>query len=645
MAKANDDKMLLEASGVGDIYKQMSEELFIRMIKRIKQRGVADLKNNPYLWQLEKINDMHQLNEANINYVVRHTGIARELIDEIIQNEGLKVYKNSAEQIAEDLNRPKPNYNSVQETLKKYAHQTFLEIDNLVNQTLLTTNMPDNAVMKVYKRIIEQTVAEVTTGLKSPDKAVSDTVMKWIDKGIPSGFIDKGGHTWSIERYADTVMQSTTYRVYNEMRTSAADKLGVDTFLMSSHAASRPACAPIQGHIVTKQVDGFNSHDKDVGYVASIYDHGYGEPGGTLGINCHHTLTPFIIGVNKVPDTKIPDPKQAIANGKKQASQRSYERGIREAKYKLEAAKQLGDDKLIRHYQSLLGKRRLGIRKLLDNNEFLHRDYSRERIYKNQKLIDNYKMNLLRKPAPKPVSKPAPKPVVNDIPLMNKVNSLNGISKDNLRDIQSIIDGTSDNVKKLIKQFSNGEIKETNRTSHYNVADNTLYLQRGVYTNDDSIRKSIVNSAIAKKDYGTIFHELGHKIDFEAADGVELSMQANLASSAKREYKKLAKSSGFDNFVNTITFTQEIHNTEGWGSFSDVILGSSSGEINAGSGHYNAKGMIDKKYYSKRLGTEIFANLFEATVTKSESRKLFEKYLPQTTAKFDEILKGYYGQK
>ncbi|MHB9648378.1 phage minor capsid protein [Weissella paramesenteroides] len=643
MAKVNDDQMLLGASVVGDIYSNMAQELFIRMIRRIKKRGVADLKDNPYLWQLEKLNDMHMLNEENIAYVAKQTGVARKLIDEIIQNEGLKVYQNTAEQIADDLNTTTPSYNSVQETLANYAQQTFLDIDNLVNQTLLTTNMSDNATMRVYQKIIEQSVAEVTTGLKSPDKAVSDTVMKWIDKGIPSGFIDKGGHTWSIERYADTVMQSTTYRVYNEMRTSAADELGVDTFLMSSHAASRPACAPIQGHVVTKQVDGFNSHDKDVGYVASIYDHGYGEPGGTLGINCHHTLTPFIIGVNRLPDVNIPDPKHAIANGKKQASQRSFERGIREAKYKLEAAKQLGDDKLIQHYQSLLSKRRLGLRKLIDNNDFLHRDYSRERIYKNQKLIDNYKMNLLRKPAPKPVSKP--KPVVNDIPLINKVNSLNGISKDNLHDIQSIIDGTSENIKKLIKQFSNGEIKETNRTSHYNVADNTLYLQRGVYTNDVSSRKSIANSAIAEKDYGTIFHELGHKIDFEAADGVELSMQANLASSAKREYKKLAKSSGFDNFVNTITFTQEIHNTEGWGGFSDVILGSSSGEINAGSGHYNKKGMIDKKYYSKRLGTEIFANLFEATVTKSESRKLFEKYLPQTTAKFDKILEGYYEQE
>ena len=397
MAKVNDDQMLLGASVVGDIYSKMAQELFIRMIKRIKQRGVADLKDNPYLWQLEKLNDMHMLNEENIAYVAKQTGVARELIDEIIQNEGLKVYQDTAEQIVADTDATTPSYNSVQETLSNYAKQTFLDIDNLVNQTLLTTNLGKNPVMQVYQKIVEQSVAEVTTGLKSPDKAVSDTVMKWIDKGIPSGFIDKGGHTWSIERYADTVMTSTTYRVYNEMRTSAAEELGVDTFIMSAHAASRPACAPIQGHVVTKQRNGFESNEAGVGYVASLYDHGYGEPDGTGGINCHHTLTPFIIGVNKVPDTKIPDPKQAIANGKKQASQRSYERGIRDAKYKLEAAKQLGDDKLIQHYQSLLAKRRLGIRKLLDNNEFLHRDYSRERIYKNQKLLDVYKLKMQHK--------------------------------------------------------------------------------------------------------------------------------------------------------------------------------------------------------------------------------------------------------
>ncbi|NBA12199.1 phage minor capsid protein [Weissella confusa] len=396
MAKVNPDQMTMGASMVGDIYSQMAQELFLRMIQRIKQRGVADLQDNPYLWQLEKLNDMHLLNEENIQYVIEQTGIARELMDEIIQNEGLKVYQNTSEQLAAQLNKKTPQYNSVQDTLARYANQTFLDIDNLVNQTLITTNLGQNSAMRVYQEIIEQSVAEVTTGLKTADKAISDTVMKWIDKGIPSAFVDKGGNTWTIERYARTVMESTTYRVYNEMRTGAAEELGVTTFHMSSHAAARPACAPIQGHIVTKAQHSFDSGDAKVGRVYSLWEHGYGEPSGTMGINCHHVLTPFVIGVNEMPDEDIPDPKQAIANGEKQAKQRAYERGIRDAKYKIAAAKALGDEGLRKRYQALLDSRRAGLRNLIDDNDFLHRDYAREKIYSNQKLNLAYQEKMLK---------------------------------------------------------------------------------------------------------------------------------------------------------------------------------------------------------------------------------------------------------
>ena len=383
----NQDQMTLGASMVGDIYSNMSQELMLRMIRRIKQRGAADLQDDPYLWQLEKLNDIHMLNEQNIQYVVEQTGVAREIIDNVIKHEGLKVYQDTSEQLAEQLRKRTPQYNGVQETLQKYVDQTFLQIDNLINQTLLTTNLGENSAMQVYKSMIEQSVAEVTTGLRTADEAISRTVNKWLDAGIPSAFIDKGGHTWSIERYANTVMTSSTYRVYNEMRTSSAKELGVNTFHMSSHAASRPACAPIQGHIVTMDKQGFESGDKAIGYVASLWSHGYGEPGGTLGINCHHVLTPFVIGVNELPDEDIPKPEDAIENGKKQALQRGYERDIRDAKYKIEAAKALNDEGMQKRYKNILNNKRAGLRQLLNDNDFLKRDYAREKIYKNHTLI------------------------------------------------------------------------------------------------------------------------------------------------------------------------------------------------------------------------------------------------------------------
>lgn len=61
--KVNEDQMTLASGMVGDIYEQMSQELMLNLIKRIKQRGNTDLQREPWLWQLEKLNDMHMLNE------------------------------------------------------------------------------------------------------------------------------------------------------------------------------------------------------------------------------------------------------------------------------------------------------------------------------------------------------------------------------------------------------------------------------------------------------------------------------------------------------------------------------------------------------------------------------------------------------
>ena len=227
-----------------------------------------------------------------------------------------------------------------------------------------------------------------------------------------------------------------------------------------------------------------------------------------------------------------------------------------------------------------------------------------------------------------------------DDPLLNAVGKLGGASTQDIQNIKSIIDNAPEDVQRLYKQFAGGVIKQTEGPSFYNVDDDTLNLSKSAYTQQETV------GIRPKLSYGTLFHEIGHKIDHKASFGaVEQSMQKGLAASAKREYKKLAKEKEFDNFVNTLSLTQEMRENNGWGGFSDVMNGASGGKINAGVGHYNKKGMPDKAYYSKRLGTEIFANLFETTAMNSDGRKLFEKYFPKTTAKFDDILRGTYEEE
>ena len=101
----NDQQFSLQMQGVGDIYEKLQIDLFDRMIKRLKERGSIDLIRNPYIWQLEKLNDMHMLNEQNLKLISERTGIAERLLRDVIENEGLKVYTDTRQQLEEDLNR------------------------------------------------------------------------------------------------------------------------------------------------------------------------------------------------------------------------------------------------------------------------------------------------------------------------------------------------------------------------------------------------------------------------------------------------------------------------------------------------------------------------------------------------------------
>ena len=201
----NDQQFSLKMQGVSDIYAQMQQELFDNMIKRLIVRGSADLQENPYIWQMQKLNDMHMLNEENLKIITERTGIAEDLLRDVIANEGLKVYKDTKQQLAEDLGRNDGQFvaNGVTDSLEAYTSQAISDL-NLINTTL------PKSIQKTYKSIVEKSVAEVVISSKSADKAIRDTIMKWQKKNF-TGFVDKGGREWRADAYARAVIKTTTF--------------------------------------------------------------------------------------------------------------------------------------------------------------------------------------------------------------------------------------------------------------------------------------------------------------------------------------------------------------------------------------------------------------------------------------------------
>lgn len=371
----NDEQLLLQASNVADIYHQLALDLFDNVVERVTERGTVYLDKQPYIWQLEKMQQMHMLNEENLKLISKYSGVAEEQLRYIVENEGLKLYTDTKQQLLEDLDRGSAgNSNHIQEILADYASQAVGDIHNLINTTL------PMSVIGAYKGIVEQSVARVVTGLSTADKAISDTVMQWQEKGF-QGFKDRAGRNWKIDNYARTVIKTTTYRTYREMRTRPAEELGIDTFYFSKKSSARKSCAPLQHHIVTTG----HARTEHGEHILALSDYGYGRPEGCLGVNCGHMLTPFVPGVNYKPDlgedvTSV-SPDQAEENANAEAKQRSLERSIRANKEKLHVAEKLGDDDLINKYKSKVRIQQGAMRDYLKQHPFLHRDYAREKYY------------------------------------------------------------------------------------------------------------------------------------------------------------------------------------------------------------------------------------------------------------------------
>lgn len=162
------------------------------------------------------------------------------------------------------------------------------------------------------------------------------------------------------------VVNTTVNRAFNEVRLQRMKDFDMHLALMSSHPNSRPACAPIQGHVVNLVSPSDPDFDP---HYDSIFNHGYGEPSGTQLVQ----------------------------------QQRARERAIRDAKKRLRVAEQLGDDQMVSQTKTLLRARQAKLRDFIKEtnagkkNPILVRDYSREKIVTKIPIIKVNESELISK--------------------------------------------------------------------------------------------------------------------------------------------------------------------------------------------------------------------------------------------------------
>lgn len=509
--KNNDGNYWLKSKEVEGLYHELSMEIMKNIVRRLKQRGTADLIDNPYVWQLEKLNDLHLITEENVKLISKYSGIAEDVFRDVIANEGYKVYQDSHQQLAQSLKSDATPNPLVQDSLNSLAKQTMFEVNNLINTTL------PKALQKNYKQTLESAVASVVSGTKSDKKALSEAVLKMYERGF-TAFKDRGGKTWTVERYAQTVIRTTTFRVYREMRERSADELGIDTYYYSAKSSARELCAPLQHQIVTKGVARTINGER----VLSLPDYGYGSPGGCLGINCGHYLTPFVVGVNYKP--QLPEYLQNLTedeakqNALDKARLKAFDREIRINKDKQILAKELGDKELQTKLKLKEKTFKTGRKSLIEKNPTVLGDTQNRRNtpIKYNKESTEFKRQLTEQIVDIKANKVIGSEY-NKLFISKEVKN----KKQSIRYYDNQINRVLDNLHVSIQGLERPNIiivGENESKEHviasYNRKDNTLFVRADLAENNKLIKEQQINGtsmyAYSNKASSSLVHELGH---------------------------------------------------------------------------------------------------------------------------------------
>jgi len=370
--KITPEQLNIFTEPITDIYRALEEDVFLMIAKRL--RTSDDITNDNVLqWQMDKLMQLRLLNEDTIKALSQVSGVAKRDIRQVVKDAGLATI-DSVDHELKDVYPKRSMPSNIDNVLESYVNQTFREFDNFINQTLITSTFGSGTVARTYQRIVEETTAKMLTGTKNINQVVTETIVRWQEKGLASGFIDKGGRVWSVENYARTTITSTVNRVYNDLRMSRMDEYGVHTVLVSSLPDPRDICSKIQGGVVSMKEPGENTSE-----YPSIYDYGYGTPGGIRGINCRHLLIPFILGVNTNNQRKYSD-KNMEKHREERQKQRYLERQIRKAKQNLKVAEVIGDEDSILKYKQMVRRRHQSMRHFITETGRT-RQYSREKVY------------------------------------------------------------------------------------------------------------------------------------------------------------------------------------------------------------------------------------------------------------------------
>ena len=347
---------------VNMVFAEMEQRLV-----RSFRRNMHKYKNPEEMWQALKLKDLQAYRREIANIIGGSTNEAKALskvilrddflagadkVDAFMKQFKLKMKVSSSGDFF-SLNRDKLNtlLEAVYADLDKASHAAFRMMDDVYRQTVFKSQIAFNS------------------GALTLDQAIDVATKDFLEKGVNCIKYANGAQV-NIASYAEMCVRTSAHRATLMAEGARNQEWGVTTIQITQHGSTCPLCSPWQGRVLIDDVySGGKPSDGDYPLLSTAMAEGLFHP------NCRHGSGTFFEGISIAP--KPLNQGDVEAKYEKEQQQRYHERKIREWKRKAEGSMDEAHRKAAKSKVRYWQKRQ---RDFLKENDWLRRDYSREKL-------------------------------------------------------------------------------------------------------------------------------------------------------------------------------------------------------------------------------------------------------------------------
>ena len=165
-----------------------------------------------------------------------------------------------------------------------------------------------------YADIIGSVSSEMATGVMTTRQAVGEALIAFADEGI-DGFVDRGGHHWTLENYAEMAVLTAIERSTISGYVDTMEEYGYDLAIIDGHAGACPICEAWEGVIVS--VSGNNPDYPSLDEAESA---------GCFHPRCLHGITTYYPDISRAPAGGFRDEPREIEGEAPEYTARSKQR-------------------------------------------------------------------------------------------------------------------------------------------------------------------------------------------------------------------------------------------------------------------------------------------------------------------------------